>query len=35
MSVTEWDRREVCPDGACVGVIGDDGVCSVCGASRG
>jgi len=24
-------RRRLCPDGACVGVIGDDGVCRVCG----
>jgi hypothetical protein len=29
--VTEWDRRELCPDGACVGVIGADGLCKVCG----
>ena len=31
MTVTDWDRREVCPDGACIGVIGDDGMCKVCG----
>jgi hypothetical protein len=24
-------RRKLCPDGACVGVIGDDGRCRVCG----
>jgi len=24
-------HRKLCPDGACVGVIGDDGVCRVCG----
>jgi hypothetical protein len=24
-------RRKLCPDGACVGVVGADGVCSVCG----
>jgi hypothetical protein len=24
-------RRKLCPDGACIGVIGDDGVCSECG----
>jgi hypothetical protein len=24
-------RRRLCPDGACVGVIGDDGICSECG----
>ncbi|HEX4403949.1 MAG TPA: hypothetical protein VH560_03925 [Polyangia bacterium] len=23
--------RKLCPDGACVGVIGDDGLCRVCG----
>jgi len=27
----EWDDRRLCPDGACVGVIGDDGRCKVCG----
>jgi len=31
MSVDEWDYREVCPDGGCVGVIGPDGTCKVCG----
>jgi hypothetical protein len=29
--VSEWDRRQLCPDGSCVGVIGDDGRCKVCG----
>src|SRR4051794_27122948 len=24
-------RRKLCPDGACVGVIGANGLCSVCG----
>ena len=24
-------RRRLCPDGACVGLIGDDGRCKVCG----
>jgi len=24
-------RRRLCPDGACIGLIGDDGVCSECG----
>jgi hypothetical protein len=23
--------RKLCPDGTCVGVLGDDGVCRVCG----
>jgi Zn-finger nucleic acid-binding protein len=27
----EWAERTVCPDGACNGVIGADGACSVCG----
>ena len=27
----DWNNRELCPDGACVGVIGRDGRCSVCG----
>lgn len=29
--MAEWDRRQLCPDGACIGVIGDDGTCKVCG----
>jgi hypothetical protein len=31
MAVGEWDERQLCPDGACVGVIGPDGTCKVCG----
>ncbi len=31
MAIGEWDRRELCPDGGCVGVIGPDGTCKVCG----
>src|SRR5690348_15059099 len=31
MAVGEWDQRQLCPDGACVGVIGPDGTCKVCG----
>jgi hypothetical protein len=31
MTVDEWDYREVCPDGSCVGVIGAGGTCKVCG----
>ena len=27
----EWSRRVLCSDGACVGVIGSNGVCTVCG----
>jgi hypothetical protein len=26
-----WDDRQLCPDGACIGVIGGDGRCTVCG----
>jgi hypothetical protein len=33
MAVDEWDYREVCPDGGCVGVIGAGGICTVCGKS--
>jgi hypothetical protein len=29
--MSEWDRRQLCPDGACVGLIGPDGRCKVCG----
>ncbi|NVB78939.1 MAG: hypothetical protein HOV81_11125 [Kofleriaceae bacterium] len=29
--MTDWDQRTLCPDGACVGVIGPDGTCKVCG----
>jgi hypothetical protein len=28
------DDRELCPDGACIGLIGDDGKCNVCGRER-
>lgn len=31
MTTDEWDQREVCPDGSCIGVIGGDGKCNVCG----
>jgi len=27
----DWEQRQLCPDGGCVGVIGSDGVCKVCG----
>lgn len=29
--MTDWDHRQLCPDGGCVGLIGDDGTCKVCG----
>ena len=31
MAVGEWDQRQLCPDGGCIGVIGRDGTCKVCG----
>ncbi|MGD9332933.1 MAG: hypothetical protein PVJ53_16585 [Desulfobacterales bacterium] len=27
----EWERRELCSDGNCIGVIGPDGLCKECG----
>jgi len=27
----EWTERKLCDDGACVGVIGSNGTCTVCG----
>ncbi len=29
--MNDWDQRLLCPDGACVGTIGDSGTCTVCG----
>lgn len=29
----DWGDRRICPDGACIGIIRDDGRCSVCGRS--
>jgi hypothetical protein len=28
----DLESRQLCPDGSCVGVLGDDGRCKVCGA---
>jgi hypothetical protein len=28
------DERELCPDGSCIGLIGPDGMCKVCGTPR-
>ena len=28
---TEWENRQLCSDGACIGVIGPDGMCKECG----
>jgi hypothetical protein len=27
----DWDNRRLCSDGNCIGVIGPDGCCKVCG----
>ena len=36
MSDGKFDpHRRLCPDGACIGVVGDDGRCRVCGRSAG
>jgi hypothetical protein len=29
--MSEWEHRQLCPDGSCVGLIGPDGTCKVCG----
>jgi hypothetical protein len=29
----EWEKRKLCPDDACIGVIGPNGMCKVCGRS--
>ena len=29
----DLEERQLCPDGACIGVIGADGKCNVCGRS--
>jgi hypothetical protein len=31
MAISDWDQRQLCPDGTCVGLIGPDGTCRVCG----
>jgi len=31
----EWENRELCPDGNCIGVIGPDGRCKECGMPSG
>ncbi len=30
-SDSDWERRVLCSDGNCIGVVGDDGRCKVCG----
>ena len=35
MSETFDPKRRLCPDGSCIGVIGPDGRCSVCGKEAG
>jgi len=27
----EWENRRLCPDGNCIGIIGPDGRCGICG----
>jgi len=27
----DWQTRQLCPDGNCIGVIGSDGRCKICG----
>jgi hypothetical protein len=34
LEVDEEDDRELCPDGACIGLLGPDGRCKVCGTAR-
>ena len=29
--MSDWNQRTLCPDGGCVGLIGPDGTCKVCG----
>jgi hypothetical protein len=29
--MSEWEQRQLCPDDSCIGVIGSDGTCKVCG----
>jgi hypothetical protein len=31
MTLDDFDDRTLCPDGACLGVLGPDGRCKVCG----
>jgi hypothetical protein len=33
ISDDEWDRRVLCSDGNCIGIIGADGRCKTCGKS--
>ena len=32
---SDWDNRELCSDGSCIGVIGKDGKCNECGKAAG
>lgn len=31
MTIGEWDHRQLCPDGGCIGLIGNGGTCKTCG----
>ncbi len=35
LEVDDDDDRQLCPDGACIGLIGSDGKCKVCGTPAG
>jgi hypothetical protein len=35
IEVEEDEERELCPDGSCIGLVGADGRCKVCGLARG
>lgn len=31
ISSKDWEQRHLCPDGSCLGVLGPDGICRICG----
>jgi len=35
VETTDDDSRELCPDGSCIGLVGPNGRCKVCGLARG
>ena len=35
LGAPDLDDRELCPDGSCIGLLGKDGRCKVCGKRRG
>src|SRR5204863_9154723 len=30
----QWNERQLCSDGGCIGVVGEDGLCKVCGKGK-